>query len=103
MSWAVTPFVVKEPQAVEALMIAFGKCLYLACEFERKCQYVLRILNLVELFETTGDAKATFAAAAAAKNWLLGLTIKGMAKTGVVTSEEVNDLTKAREARNYIV
>jgi hypothetical protein len=103
MSWAVSPFAVKEPMAVDSLMLAFGKSLYLACEFERKCQYVLRILNLGEMFNTTDDAKATFAAAAAAKDHLLGRTIEGMARIGAVTPDEIDNLTKARIARNYIV
>jgi hypothetical protein len=103
MSWAVSPFAVKEPLAIESFMLVLGKSLYLACEFERKCQYVLRILNLIETFETTGDAKATFVAAAAAKDRLLGQTIKGMAKISAVTPEEIDDLTKARDARNRIV
>ncbi len=84
-------------------MLAFGKALHLACEFERKCQYLLRVVNLVEVFEATGDAKATFAAAPAAKDALLAQTIAGMKKTGDVTPAEIDHLTKARIARNYVV
>jgi hypothetical protein len=83
-------------------MLALGKSLYLACEFERKSQYVLRILNLSAMFEATGDPKAIFAAAAAAKDRLLAQTIEGMAKHSVVTPEEIDNLTQARIARNYI-
>jgi len=104
MTWAISPFAIKEPLAVESLMLAFGKSLYLASEFESKCQFVLRILNVVEMFQTTttGSAKATFAAAAVAKDRLLAKTIEGMAKISVVTHEEIDALTKARIARNYI-
>ncbi len=83
-------------------MLALGKALHLACEFERKCQYVLRILNIAYMFEATGDAKATFAAAAAAKDAMLHKTIAGMQKIGCVTPDEIEFLTKARDARNYI-
>lgn len=102
MSWAVTPFAVKEPQLVESLMLAFGKSLYLACEFERKCQYVLRILNLAEMAKVTDDASTILAAAAAAKDCLLHQTINGIRKINAVTREEIDDLCKARLARNYI-
>jgi hypothetical protein len=102
MTWAVWQFPIKEPAAVDALMLAFGKSLHLACEFESKCQYVLRILKLGEMFKITGDAEATFAAAAVAKDRLLGKTIEGMAKISAVTPEEIHGLTKARIARNYI-
>ena len=83
-------------------MLAFGKALHLACEFERKCQYVLRVFNLGEMFRVTGDVEATFAAAAAAKDLLLAQSIAGMTKTSYVTTNEVELLTKARLARNYI-
>jgi hypothetical protein len=100
--WTVSPSI-KEPLAVELLMLAFGKALHLACEFERKCQYVLRVFNLGEMFRVTGDVEATFAAAAAAKDLLLAHTIAGMKKNSYVTTNEVELLTKGRLARNYIV
>jgi hypothetical protein len=65
----------KEPQAIESLMLAFGKALHLTCEFD-----VLRVFNIGEMFRTTGDAEATFAAAAAAKGHLLAQTIVGTKK-----------------------
>ena len=102
MIWAVSPFPAKEPQAIELLLLTFGKSLYLASEFERKCQHVLRTLDLIETFEKTGDTKATYTAAVAAKDRLLAQTISGMSKFSVVTPDEIEDLTKAREARNYI-
>ena len=102
MTWAVSPIPIKEPVAVDALMLAFGKSLHLACEFERKCQYVFRILNLGEMLKVTGDAKATFAAAAVAKDRLLAKTIGGIAQISAAPPEEIDGLTKARCARNYI-
>jgi hypothetical protein len=100
--WAVSP-PIKEPQAIESLMLAFGKALHLACEFENKCQYVLRVFNISEMFRTTGDAQATFAAAVAAKDRLLAKTIMGLEKTSYVTVDEVEVLTRARFKRNYVV
>jgi hypothetical protein len=102
MTWAVSPFPVKETAAVNSLMLALGKSLHLACEFERKCQYVLRILNSAKMFESTGDARATFAAAKVAKDRMLGKTIEGMARTGALPIEEVDCLIAALNARNYI-
>jgi hypothetical protein len=93
--WAVSP-PIKEPQAIESLMLAFGKALHLACEFENKCQYVLRVFNIGEMFRTTGDAEATFAAAAAAKDHLLAQTIVGMKKISYVTADEVGVLGSPR-------
>lgn len=100
--WAVSP-PITEPRAIESLMLALGKALHLACEFERKCQYVLRVFNIDEMFRTSGDAKATFAAAAAAKDRLLAQTIVSMKNTSYVTADEVEILTRARLARNHIV
>lgn len=99
--WTVSPRI-KDRPAAESLMLALGKALHLSCEFERKCQYVLRVLNIAEMFEATGDAKATFAAAAAAKDAMLYKTIAGMRKVSRVTPDEIELLTKARDARNYI-
>ena len=100
--WTVAPHI-KERLAVESLMLTFGKTLHLASEFERKCQYVLRVFNLDEIFKAADDCEAAFAAAAAAKDALLAQTIAGMKKISHVTTNEVELLTKARLARNYIV
>ncbi len=83
-------------------MLVLGKSLYLACEFERKCQYVLRVLNIVAMSHDTDDTEAIFASAAAAKDRTLGKTLEGMAKISAVTSDEIDGLSKARNARNYI-
>lgn len=86
-------------------MLAFGKSLHIACEFERKCQHVLRFLNLGEMFKVTDVEKgqlSDFLAALVAKPDLLFLTIGGMSKIDAVTAEEIDGLTNARIARNYI-
>ena len=103
MIWAISPSTNKTPQALDSLMLALGKSLYLACEFERKCQYVFRILRLNEVLQGSDNVEATFAAAAAAKDHLLGPTIDGMKKIRTVTPDEIDGLTRANSARNYIV
>jgi len=73
MTWSVSPQVTKAPVLLDALMLALGKSLYLACEFERKCQ-----------------------------DELIGKTIANMVKTRALAPEEIDGLEKARLACNYI-
>lgn len=59
-------------------MLAIGKALHLACEFER--QYGRCVLNVAEMFANSGDAKATFATAKTTKDAMLRRTIAGTVK-----------------------
>jgi hypothetical protein len=102
MTWSASPYTTKEPLLVDALMLAPGKSLYLACEFERKCQYVLRLLNIVETFKEAGEVNAFLVVARATKDKLIGRTIADIVTTGALTPEEIDGLEKARIARNCI-
>jgi hypothetical protein len=84
---------INDRPAAESLMLTLGKALHLACEFERKCKYVLRVLNIAEMYATTGDAEAPFAAAKDAKDAKLSRTREGMDKTSRETLDEIGLLT----------
>lgn len=93
---------VLDPEAVDCAMLAAGKALYLANEFEAKCSYVLRIANLAAWVEGNPEAHLADALAAVAQDKLLNPTLQALASILETREEEVALLNRARQARNFI-
>ncbi len=102
MGWSLNYLPAKEPELLDEFFLAVGKALYLACAFESKCKWVLRIAKLANHFEETEDASATMSLAKAMKDKLLGPTINEMKDFPSFDSDDVAMLERAKNARNCI-
>jgi hypothetical protein len=105
MDWSLDYQGVKEPELLDEFFLAVGKALYWASAFERKCQWVLRMVKLTDYLEEGGDTSrsAVNALLAATKERLLGPTVTDMKKLLEDFSfDDVVLLERAKVARNFI-
>jgi hypothetical protein len=102
--WAVSPSMLDASPQAEEFLLALGKSLYVATQFEGKVQSVFRFFNLIDWFEEIGDSTEVFAQARAAKDQMLGRALKAIKEHRLTRSltAEVSTLETARHARNYI-
>lgn len=89
---------------LDGFFLSLGKALYLASEFEKKCQFVLRIAKLEDRIRTTPEDIEDFTAfARAIRDPLLGPAVREM--RGLPTDfrdQDIEVLDRGRLARNYI-
>lgn len=83
-------------------LLSVGKALYLASEFEKKCQFVLRIRTIVDHIEENGSDPSVFDFMQILKDPLPGPTLKKLGTLSKVVDAQLEALNRAREARNYI-
>ncbi|WP_092544483.1 hypothetical protein [Actinoplanes derwentensis] len=103
MAWSLSLREFRQPLLAEELLLAAGKALYLANAFETKCQYVLRILNLVQIVESDPVLTLEQAFAALPQDKMLAATVQDI--TGYQLSSDMAKmdlLHRARRARNFI-
>jgi len=92
----------REPELIDAYLLAVGKALYIASSFEKECQWVLRILKLVAKYETDPDLDTFEAFANALKDSLLRQTLRGLAAFDGGSENELATLAAGKDARNFI-
>lgn len=102
MGWSVTLTDPPEPSSIDAVLLILGKAMYLACAYEHKCQYVLRMANLASYAESHPTAPFSEVLASAAHGQRLAPTINGLQMTICETPEVCATLERARKARNTI-
>ncbi|MGW4526950.1 hypothetical protein [Amycolatopsis sp. NPDC004378] len=103
MSWSLSYQSVRNPELVDALLLAAGKALYLANAFEEKCKYVLRMSNLAEAIEADPVLTLEQAVAALPTEKMLGGTIRDILRRDVGGERSMATLLdEARTARNFI-
>jgi hypothetical protein len=104
MGWSVGYKQPPESDLIDEILLAAGKALYLANNFESNCQYVLRIANLVDLIKDDPVASLEEAAAKLPEDKMLGPTLQGLfAHTDIpMLPDRMAALKRAKDARNYI-
>lgn len=102
MSWSLSLLKPREPELLDALFLSVGRALHLANAYEDKCQYVLRIGNLITAHQS--DPAMTFeeAVASVPADKLLGGTLHSLAAHAMGRTIDMDTLHKARHARNWI-
>ncbi|WP_432009251.1 hypothetical protein [Streptomyces bacillaris] len=102
MGWSLSRFAPPHPELLDALFLAVGRALHLANAYENKCQYVLRVGNMV----TAGQADPVLTLdeliASTPMDQMLGGTLHSLANHPVGVTMDMDILHKAREARNFI-
>lgn len=79
-----------------------GRALFAAQEFEEKCRYLLRMLNLVEAFESAPGDPLESLVARVPKDKMLGQTIKALNTMHENDEDIVKILETATKARNFV-
>ena len=105
MGWTLGYREPEHPDLVRGALLAAGKALYLANEFERKCTSVLRIGRLVSMIRedpVLSLMEAMDALPADPKTLAPTLTQLSQTALGGSYSDKSEVLSKAREARNFI-
>ncbi|MGH8512172.1 MAG: hypothetical protein ACREUD_01480 [Gammaproteobacteria bacterium] len=104
MGWSLSYLPEKEPELLDRFFLSLGKALYLSSEFEKKCQFVLRIAKLEDRIRTMPENLEDFTAfAKAIRDPLLGPAFREM--RGLPTDfrdQDIAVLERGRLARNYI-
>ncbi|MFG3261804.1 hypothetical protein [Streptomyces bobili] len=101
MSWSLSFLKPREPELLDALFLSVGRALHLANAYEDKCQYVLRIGNLITAHQS--DPAMTFeeAVASVPADKRRHAAQPGLTRHGQDHGHG-HTLHKAREARNWI-
>ncbi|MEU4275320.1 hypothetical protein AB0F57_10260 [Streptomyces tanashiensis] len=100
-SWSISLLKPREPELFDALFLSVGRAL-LANAYEDKCQYVLRVGNLITAHQA--DPAMTFeeAVASVPADKLLGGTLHSLAAHAMGRTMDMDTLHKARQDRNWI-
>lgn len=102
MSWSLSLLAPREPELLDALFLSAGRALHLANAYEDKCQYVLRIGNLITTHQAAPNLTLEEALAAVPVDKLLGGTLHSLAAHAMGQTMDMDTLHRAREARNFI-
>lgn len=101
MGWSLTYREPRDPDRLDAFFRVVGKSLYIANEFEAKCRYVLRLVNVVQQYEATGDFNAALTLVHAMKDKCLGPTLLAL-RSATSSETDLRILERAKDARNFI-
>jgi hypothetical protein len=103
MTWSLGLLPPNEPILLDEFLLALGKCLYLASAFERKCRWMLGLLELRERLKVTDGLDAALELVNALKREMLGPSIGKLKKLLPILEDDVVEiLQRAKDARNYI-
>lgn len=101
MGWTLHLQPIRNPWA-DAAMLTGGRALYIAQAFEEKCRSLLRFGYLSEGLESDPIASLEDLIAAVPEDRLLGPTLQNLASLLPEAAEYRENLSSAREARNFI-
>ncbi|MFE1731240.1 hypothetical protein ACFW6X_13890 [Streptomyces bacillaris] len=102
MSWSLSLLPPQETGLLDALFLSAGRALHLANAYEDKCQYVLRVGNLITVHQADSALTLEEIVAAVPADKLLGGTLNSLAAHAMGRTMDMSTLHKAREARNFI-
>jgi hypothetical protein len=102
MPWTLTLLEPKEPQLLEAFLLAVGKALCLANNFESRISHHLSLVAWIEAREEGAGKKDAADAVKRAGVLPLARKLSRIHGAGDITDEDLLLLDKARAGRNYI-
>lgn len=104
MGWSLSPNERPEHETeLDAFLLALGSAVFIAQAFERKCQYVCNLVQLLDYFKVNPSATFAEAVTQAAREKLLNPSLRALARLPDVDAAEVQKLDAGRQARNFIV
>ncbi|WMI61890.1 hypothetical protein RBH85_36105 (plasmid) [Streptomyces rochei] len=102
MGWSLSRFAPPHPELLDALFLAVGRALHLANAYENKCQYVLRVGNMVTASQADPVLTLDELIASTPVDQMLGGTLHSLANHPMGVTMDMDILHKAREALNFI-
>jgi hypothetical protein len=102
MGWSLNHQQPREPELIDAYLLALGKAVYLASNFEHKCRWILRLIKLGTRWESDGDVDTFMEFAHALKDRVLGPTLVEIRAFENLSDAEVSILEKGKDGRNFI-
>lgn len=103
MGWSLGHLPVREPARLEIFFLAVGKALFLAQEYEAKCQGILRGAQLFNALKEGHDLDAAYLVWEKFKDRMLHATIMEIQALPFATKpEDVEVLMRAKDARNFV-
>jgi hypothetical protein len=102
MSWFPNYLPLPEPELSDAALLAVGKALHVANNFEMNCRHVLEVADAVSYIQDHEGTSALDAFHAIIKARFLDGTIKRLGQLSDITEKDVSLLERAKEARNFI-
>jgi len=91
-----------EPELLDKFFLSAGKALCIATRFESGCQYVLKVVTLINAHATGEKFDAALELAQKIEGILLNKVIGEIGKDPQVTPADLAVLHAARLARNYV-
>jgi hypothetical protein len=104
MGWSVGHRPPPESALIDEILLAAGKALYWANQFESKCKDVLQFAYFIEILEADPVISLEEVAARIPSPKMLNRTLQDLSSNTTIglNQEQSAILAKAREARNYI-
>jgi hypothetical protein len=98
MTWTLSLGPIKEPNLLDAYLLIVGKALCLANNFESKCSFYSRVIDVSNNYQVGKRGDEIFES----KKRMLGPTTKHIHKNVSFSDREAEIIDKARRSRNYI-
>lgn len=102
MPWTIDYSEPQHPEVLDGFLLAVGKALCLANNFEAKCGNYLSIVAFTDALREGKPKDDAIALAKKAHTQHLGRIVKGLKASGDVRDDEAFVLDRARDSRNYI-
>ena len=102
MSWFLNYHSEPDSELSEAALLAVGKALYVANDFEVTCKHVLSVAEMSDYIQENKVASILEAFNAVFKERFLHGTIKDFGKVSDINEKHISILERAKDARNYI-
>jgi hypothetical protein len=102
MNWFPNYLPLPEPELSDAALLAVGKALHVANNFEANCRHVLEVADAVSYMQDHEGISIVDAFNAIIKARFLGGTIKHLGQLSDITEKDISLLERAKEARNFV-
>lgn len=102
MPWTLSYNPPANPQLLNMFLLAVGKALCLANNFESKCNHVLRVITITDAIREGKNHDQVREVALSFEENMLGKTITRIGKAEEIRNEQINILEEARKSRNFV-
>lgn len=102
MPWTLSRREAEEPELVEAFLLAIGKALCLANNFEARCDHYLKVIAFTDSMRDGGKKNEVLKALQKVNALPLAQKVRGIHVSGDIGESDLAILNRARESRNFI-
>lgn len=102
MSWTIDYSDPRHPELLDAFLLALGKALCLANNFEAKCAHYLQVIAVTDALREGKSHEEACKLGRKAYDQNLATALRGIHASGDISDSDFELLQRARESRNYI-